>query len=410
VASIRKLPSGRYRVRWRDSAGHEHGDTAPTKKAAQELKAKVELEAFRGRAHDPSKGQRPFGAYLQEVLDGSDELRASTRSLYTSAAQRYVIPGIGGLAVGAIRPDDLRRFYTSLRKRGVGDATVEVVHRVVSRTLAQATQDGIIEVNPATVAGRKLRRADRKNIRVLSQRDVIRLAYVMDRADALRHQGSLIPSAERLAALQADVALIAAWPDDDLLSEFRSDLWGHEGYGRLVVLAAWTGMRFGEVAGLRLSSWNERAATLTISEAVTEVGGKVTVGPTKTKGSRRTIYVPDEVNLMLGLHVELRTMKVPNRDGLMFTTPTGLPLSRTRFRSRAWVPAVKFLEMDPAPTFHTLRHSHAAWLIERGWQPKVIQERLGHASSRTTQDIYGHLMDGLDKAAAESLSGPARGT
>jgi integrase len=54
-------------------------------------------------------------------------------------------------------------------------------------------------------------------------------------------------------------------------------------------------------------------------------------------------------------------------------------------------------------TFHDPRHTHAALLIAQGEHPKVIQERLGHASIKTTLDTYGHLFDGLDAAAADRL-------
>ena len=80
----------------------------------------------------------------------------------------------------------------------------------------------------------------------------------------------------------------------------------------------------------------------------------------------------------------------------------GGPIRRTNFRRRIWKPAVKALVGEPC-TFHDLRHSHAAILIAQGEHPKVIQERLGHASIKTTLDTYGHLFDGLDEAAADRL-------
>ena len=66
------------------------------------------------------------------------------------------------------------------------------------------------------------------------------------------------------------------------------------------------------------------------------------------------------------------------------------------------MPAVRASVGDPC-TFHDLRHTHAALLIAQGEHPKVIQERLGHASIKTTLDTYGHLFDGLDEAAADRL-------
>lgn len=213
-----------------------------------------------------------------------------------------------------------------------------------------------------------------------------------------------------------------------MLTNFRGDVIFTEpfGYGRMAIAAAWGGLRFGEVAALRESSL--AGSTLRITFAVTEVAGRVELGPTKTEGSRRTINFGQEVVNILELHLEVREQwlgalreraakedasvspHVLEPDPLLFMTRYGHPLSRTRFRNRFWQPAVEFVQLKPPPTFHALRHFHAAWLIARGYQAKLIQERMGHASSRVTQDVYGHLIEGLDEAAAASLEGPAGGT
>ena len=86
----------------------------------------------------------------------------------------------------------------------------------------------------------------------------------------------------------------------------------------------------------------------------------------------------------------------------MFQAPDGGPLRRTTFRERFWLPAVRASVGEPC-RFHDLRHTHVALLIAQGEHPKVIQQRLGHASIRTTLDTYGHLFEGLDEAAAERL-------
>ena len=87
---------------------------------------------------------------------------------------------------------------------------------------------------------------------------------------------------------------------------------------------------------------------------------------------------------------------------LVFSAPSGGPIRRNNFRRRIWLPAVEKSVGRPC-TFHDLRHSHAALLIAQGEHPKVIQERLGHASIKTTLDTYGHLFEGLDGAAADRL-------
>ncbi len=90
-------------------------------------------------------------------------------------------------------------------------------------------------------------------------------------------------------------------------------------------------------------------------------------------------------------------------EGLVFPSSHGGPLRASNVRRRVWRPAVRASVSEPC-RFHDLRHSHAALLIAHGEQPKVIQQRLGHASIRTTLDTYGRLFDGLDEAATERLN------
>jgi integrase len=92
-------------------------------------------------------------------------------------------------------------------------------------------------------------------------------------------------------------------------------------------------------------------------------------------------------------------------DGPIFTAPDGGPLRRAGFRNRAWKPAVKASVGEPL-RFHDLRHSHVALLIDRGTHPAVIAARLGHTSVTTVLDVYGHLYDGLDRSAADTLAPP----
>jgi integrase len=77
-------------------------------------------------------------------------------------------------------------------------------------------------------------------------------------------------------------------------------------------------------------------------------------------------------------------------------------MRRNGFRNRFWLPAVKAAGLTGL-RFHDLRHTHAAFLIAAGEHPKTIQTRMGHASIKTTLDVYRHLIPGLDEAAAERL-------
>lgn len=122
----------------------------------------------------------------------------------------------------------------------------------------------------------------------------------------------------------------------------------------------------------------------------------------KTKTSARTVAVPATLARELDHH--LRSWPATGDDQLVFTAPEGCALRRNNFRRRVWLPAVRS-SVGGELRFHDLRHTHAALLIAEGEDPYVISKRLGHASIKTTYDIYGHLFEGQDDAAANRLDG-----
>lgn len=355
MASIRKLPSGRYRVRWRDSSGREHGVTVQTSHAAHRLKRDIETEAERGMVRDPRLAKAPFRDVLAENLSSDLRLRPSTRALYEIEARQHVLPVIGDRPIGSLRPADLRRMYANLSNSGVGVATIEVCHRLVSRVLRQAVSDSVIPSSPAAHAAPP--RAKRKPPRILDEGD-----------------------------------------RNELMSCF--EFGPFDRYWLMVGFALETGARFGEIAALRVGRLKlaTRPPRVEILEAVSEVAGHLSFGPTKT-GALRSVDISDELARLLKDHARGRAL-----DDLVFPSPGGGPLSRTRFAARVWRPATRaaLFEGDE-PTFHDLRHTSAALAIAAGAHPKAIQERLGHASIRTTLDIYGHLFPSVGASLAEQL-------
>jgi integrase len=171
-----------------------------------------------------------------------------------------------------------------------------------------------------------------------------------------------------------------------------------ERYRAMVLTAAFSGLRFGELAALRTKRFDALRRSVRVEESLSEVRGQFIFKPPKSEASRRTVSVPAFLVEELAQHLA----RFADSSGLLFSAPGGGPIRRTNFRRRIWEPAVESTVGKPC-TFHDLRHSHAALLIAQGEHPKVIQERLGHASIKTTLDTYGHLFDGLDEAAADRL-------
>lgn len=170
----------------------------------------------------------------------------------------------------------------------------------------------------------------------------------------------------------------------------------------LVMTLGGTGMRWGEAAALTVADVDLDGGIVRITKAErrgAERRKDTTIGPTKTRRSRRTVTLPNEVVDVLRPLAKDRKPKDP-----LFLPPRGGPLRHRRFY-QVWQNAiVKAKLADPAPRLHDLRHSHVAWLIARNVPLPVIQARLGHENISTTVDTYGHLMPDLQVAAANAAS------
>ena len=177
----------------------------------------------------------------------------------------------------------------------------------------------------------------------------------------------------------------------------------HPRYRALVITAAYTGCRIGELVALDCDRYQPDERIIRIERSLAEVRGHLRFGPPKTAAARRAVSIPRWLPEVIDGHL---ADYPPGPDGLIFTAPEGGPIRRNTFRSRVWLPAVADSVGQPM-RFHDLRHSHAALLIAEGPPPPaVIASRLGHTSVKTVLDVYGHLYECLDRNAADTLNPP----
>jgi integrase len=163
-------------------------------------------------------------------------------------------------------------------------------------------------------------------------------------------------------------------------------------YRAMIYTAAYTGLRAGELVGLRLEHLNLLHGQITVSETISEdAKGTLIAGPTKT-GKLRTVPIPRALAAML----EEQLAAHPNPSGHVFGAPEGGPLRYHNFRRRFFAPALASAALGRPVRFYDLRHSHAAMLIAQGARAKAIQERLGDSSIRVTLDRYGHILPALE--------------
>ena len=309
-----------------------------------------------GAGSDPALGRTLFGEWAARVEKSRVDRRPSTLARDSSVMHALVLPTFGQAPLGSISPIGLQQWVAELSGRGYAPATVRKAYQLLSFIIEQAVTSGLIPRSPCR--GVDLPQVEQADKRFLNHHEIRDLAEV-------------IPAR----------------------------------YRALVLTAAYTGCRFGELAALRVARLELLRRALRVEETLNEVRGRIVVGPPKTRSSRRTISLPSFLVETIAEHL---TAYPAGPAGYVFTAPGGGPLRRNAFRVRTWLPAVRASVGEPC-TFHDLRHSHSALLIAEGVHPKVLQERLGHVSIKTTLDIYGHLFEGLDAGAADALDAAWRG-
>jgi integrase len=173
-------------------------------------------------------------------------------------------------------------------------------------------------------------------------------------------------------------------------------------YRALIYVAGVIGLRWSECVGLQVRDVDLLHKKLSVERTLTEVRGILHHGPPKTKAGRRTITLPNFVALEVAQHLQRRNLTAADRHQLVFASPQGGPMLRANFGRRVWAPAIKATKLIGL-TFHGLRHTAAGLMIAGGYGLPIIQQRMGHASIRTTMDVYGHLLPSADAGVAAGL-------
>jgi integrase len=169
-------------------------------------------------------------------------------------------------------------------------------------------------------------------------------------------------------------------------------------YRALVFTGAYGGLRIGELAGLRRRRIDLLRGMVEVAEIITEVSGRLHIGPPKTRASRRTIGLPRFVVRELEAHLAGNT----DPDSYVFTAPQGGPLRIIAFRNRVWRPATNAAGLEGL-RIHDLRHTAVALWIAAGASPKEVATRAGHTSVSFTLDRYGHLYPEADTLLRDRL-------
>jgi integrase len=351
MASIAKRPDGRWRARYRDANQKEHSRHFTRKTDAQRWLDSVTTAVETGNYVDPSRSRLTVGVLSHEWLDSKVNLKPTTRALYESVLTVHVRPRWGDTPLIRVEYGTVQKWVTDLAATDTSAGHVRKIHGVLLGVLNLAVRDRRLASNPA--AGVTLPRVIEKRRRYLTAVQVERLAN-------------------------------AAGP----------------GWLPVFVLA-YCGLRWSELAGLRVGRVDLAKRRLYIAEAMTEVDGILIFGTPKNH-ERRTVPIPAFLIDDLASLVEGR-----DRDELVFTGARGAPL-RNRNARRSWFNQAATAIGEQGLVPHELRHTAASLAVSSGANVKAVQRMLGHASAAMTLDRYTDLFDSDLDAVAAGLDEVAR--
>ena len=287
--------------------------------------------------------------------------RPRTAEGYRIIVNRHIVPILGGVRVSRLQPADVEVLEAKLLSRGLSANTVHHVHVVLSKALKDATRKGLVS------------------------RNVCQLV-----------------EPPRPARYEVDP------PDSNAIARIL-ELAHKTPYYAIFHVLAYCGLRRGEAVALKWAKIDYVRGVLSVVETAQRLAGKgIVFQPTKSAAGRRGIKLDPKTIRVLRAHnaaqAEYRLALGPiyeNHD-LVFPGSTGKPLDPSvltrnfaRMATNAGMPGIRL---------HDLRHAHASALIKVGAHPRVVQDRMGHASSAFTMQAYGHVAADQQEEAANAVA------
>lgn len=361
MASIAKRPDGRWRARFRDEAGREHARHFLRKVDAQRWLDEITASVLVGQYVDPSAGRISFAAYFQQWAE-RQVWAPGTRRAMTLAAES--VPFID-MPLRGVRRSHIETWVKTMTSRGLAAGTINTRYQNVRSVLRAAVRDRLIPIDPSEDVVLPRRRR--------------------------KEAALLVPTVEQIGALLT-----------------ASD----EQFRPMLALAAFAGLRVGEICGLQVGDIAFLRRELTVSRQVQrEVGAGVDIRPPKY-GSERTVFLPDQLVQVLSAHVANHRVGAESSRWLFDGTEDRPPHQNTV--THRWAKAKKQSTVSAAGlTLHSARHFYASGLIASGCDVVTVQRALGHGSATVTLNTYAHLWPSAEdrtRAAAADLMSAAVGS
>ncbi|ADH66051.1 tyrosine-type recombinase/integrase [Nocardiopsis dassonvillei] len=356
----------RWAARYRDDRGQQKSPKFKTKPEAERHLKRVEGELLRGTYVDPAAGKvtlREFAdRWREDVLH-----RPLTASRVLGELENHIYPEFGHRGLSSILPSDVQRWVTRLGK-SLAPATVESIYATLRGVFEAAVRDDLLTKTPC------------RGIRLPEKR---KTAEPVMPVETLREVVDGVP--ERFKAV--------------------------------VLLAAGSGLRQGELFGLELHHLDVEHLVLRVEQQlVTPVDNVAYLAQPKSPASYRDIPLTRETADMMLVHldsfpagpVEIEDRTDPHKPRrrtahLLFTLPNGGPVRRWEW-NRILTPAMAKAGMPKRSGLHSVRRFYASLLIRYGESVKTVQTRMGHSSAAITLDVYAGLWPDSEDRTREAVA------
>ena len=329
----------------------------PTKKEAQVACAQMIHEIEMDEYKEPTK--LTVKAFFSQWLEAKKtSVSDVTYKNYDQFSRIHILPALGNLPLMKLTPMHINKLYSQLiEKKKLAPRTVKDIHVTIHNALKYAVLWGLLNKNVASLVIKP--KIPRKNVKVWD-------------LDEVKH-------------------FLNTTQDEPL----------HMGF----LLALSTGMRQGEIFGLRWADINLEQKTLSISQTISHDGKSFKSGAKTVSGNRLINIDQGTVQELQKQHQRIQHYKKENPEfknyDLVVCTRNGTPFIPKNILRRYYI-LVRNAKV-PKISFHDLRHTHASLLLKQGIHPKIVSERLGHADVRITLDTYSHLLPGLQEETAEKI-------
>jgi integrase len=340
TGSVYTRKDGRVVGEWEDTNGRTRYIYGKDEGKVSERVA----EAIKNRDAGVDSENMTVGGYMDRWLIAiRNTVRVGTWKQYEMIVRLHIKPTLGNTKLEKLNALQIQSFYRERLDAGLSARRVQYAHVTIHKSLKDAVRWRLVPFNVA---------------------------------DAITPPRPHKPEITPLSAEQVKT-LLAAARGDRLES--------------LYVLAVTTGMRIGEMFGLKWADVNLEAGTVQVRRTVAADGA---INPPKTSSGRRTIRLSK-----LATHALSRQ---PRTAEWVFASAAGTPINVCNFHKNSWKPLLDRGKL-PSIRFHDLRHTAATLMLSRGVPVKVVSEMLGHADVSTTLSIYAHVLPDMQGPAADAM-------